>query len=144
MPGWAELGCTEYTKRMPRELGVEIISIKPDKRSSGRSAEQVQAAEASRILEAAGRDLLIVLDEHGAMIDTSALAVRLESWRADGRNVALVIGGADGLDQQLREKADWCWSLSRLTLPHAMVRVVLVEQLYRAWTLLSQHPYHRA
>lgn len=144
MPDWVDQGCADYIKRMPREISVEIVTIRPDKRSGGKNAEQVQAAEAARILETAGRDLLVVLDEHGAMIDTPALAARLENWRAGGRNVALVIGGADGLDQRLKARADWCWSLSRLTLPHAMVRVVLAEQLYRAWTLLSQHPYHRA
>lgn len=143
MPDWVEKGCAEYLKRMPREASVEIIEIKPDKRASGKNSEVVQEAEAARILEAAGKDLLIVLDEHGQEVTTTQLAQRMENWLAGGRDVALVIGGADGLHASLKKKADWLWSLSRLTMPHGMVRVVLAEQLYRAWTVIQNHPYHR-
>jgi 23S rRNA (pseudouridine1915-N3)-methyltransferase len=143
MPDWVEQACAEYLKRMPREASVEIIEIRPDKRASGKNSEVVQEAEAARILEAAGKDLLIVLDEHGQEVTTTQLAQRMENWLAGGRDVALVIGGADGLHASLKKKADWLWSLSKLTMPHGMVRVVLAEQLYRAWTVIQNHPYHR-
>ncbi|HZV62941.1 MAG TPA: 23S rRNA (pseudouridine(1915)-N(3))-methyltransferase RlmH [Methylophilaceae bacterium] len=143
MPGWVDDGCKEYLKRMPREVAVEIVEIKPDKRASGKNAEQVQEAESNRILEAAGRDYLIVLDEHGQEVTTLQLADRMQKWLGDGRDVALVIGGADGLHQDVKARANWLWSLSKLTLPHAMVRVLLTEQLYRAWSVLNNHPYHR-
>ena len=143
MPGWVEDGCKEYLKRMPREVAVEIVEIKPDKRASGKNAEQVQEAESKRILEAAGRDYLIALDEHGQEVTTLQLADRMQKWLGDGRDVTLVIGGADGLHQDVKTRADWLWSLSKLTLPHAMVRVLLTEQLYRAWSVLNNHPYHR-
>jgi 23S rRNA (pseudouridine1915-N3)-methyltransferase len=143
MPDWVEKACAEYLKRMPRETSVEIIEIKPDKRASGKTPEVVQESEASRILEAAGKDLLIVLDEHGQEVTTTQLAQRMENWLAGGRDVALVIGGADGLHASLKKKADWLWSLSKLTMPHGMVRIVLAEQLYRAWTVIQNHPYHR-
>lgn len=143
MPDWVEKACAEYLKRMPREASVEIIEIKPDKRASGKNSEVVQEAEAARILEAAGKDLLIVLDEHGQEVTTTQLAQRMETWLGGGRDVSLVIGGADGLHASLKQKADWLWSLSKLTLPHGMVRVVLSEQLYRAWSVIQNHPYHR-
>ncbi len=143
MPDWVEKACTEYMKRMPREASVDIIEIKPDKRASGKNSSVVQEAEAARILEAVGKDLLVVLDERGQEVTTHQLAQRMETWLSSGRDIALVIGGADGLDPTLKQKADWLWSLSKLTLPHGMVRVVLTEQLYRAWTVIQNHPYHR-
>lgn len=143
MPGWVEAACAEYSKRMPREAAIDLIEIKPDKRAAGKNAEVVQEAEAKRILEAAGRDYLVVLDERGQEVTTVQLASRMETWLTGGRDVSLVIGGADGLHASLKQQADWQWSLSRLTLPHGMVRVVLYEQLYRAWTVITHHPYHR-
>lgn len=143
MPDWVEKACAEYMKRMPREASVEIIEIKPDKRAAGKNSEVVQEAEAARILEAAGKDLLIVLDERGNEVTTTQLAQRMEKWLGCGRDVSLVIGGTDGLHASLKQKADWLWSLSKLTLPHGMVRVVLAEQLYRAWSVIQNHPYHR-
>jgi 23S rRNA (pseudouridine1915-N3)-methyltransferase len=143
MPAWVEQGCTEYLKRMPREASVEIVEIKPDKRAAGKGGDQVREAEAERLLEAAGRDYLIVLDEHGKEPTTLQLAERMQQWMQDGRDVALTIGGADGLHQKVLQAADWHWSLSKLTLPHGMVRVMLAEQLYRAWSVINNHPYHR-
>ena len=143
MPGWVEDGCKEYLKRMPREFSVELVEIRPDKRAAGRNSDQVQEAEGKRILEAAGRDYLIALDEHGQEVTTLQLADRMQKCLSDGRDVSLVIGGADGLHPYVKTRADWLWSLSKLTLPHAMVRVLLAEQLYRAWSVLSNHPYHR-
>ena len=143
MPDWVTLGCSEYLKRMPREVAVEIVELKPDKRAAGRGGEQVREAEGQRILEAAGRDYLIALDEHGSEPTTLLLADRMQQWLGDCRDVALAVGGADGLHEQVRQAAHWQWSLSRLTLPHGMVRVVLAEQLYRAWSVINNHPYHR-
>lgn len=143
MPGWVEDGCKEYLKRMPREFTTEIVEIKPDKRAAGKNALLVQEAESKRILEAAGRDYLVALDEHGQEVTTLQLAERMQKWQGDGRDVSLVIGGADGLHPDIKTRADWLWSLSRLTLPHAMVRVLLAEQLYRGWSVITNHPYHR-
>jgi 23S rRNA (pseudouridine1915-N3)-methyltransferase len=143
MPAWVTAGFEEYAKRMPREATISLIELKPDKRAAGKGGEQVREAEAARILEAAGKDYLIALDEHGQEVTTLKLADRFKTWLCGGRDVSLVIGGADGLHPSVIQKADWTWSLSPLTLPHAMVRVVLAEQLYRAWSVLNNHPYHR-
>ena len=143
MPDWVELGCAEYLKRMPREMTVEIVEIKPDKRAAGKNAAQVQEAESKRIIEAVGRDYLITLDEHGQEVTTLQLADRMKNWLSGGRDVSLVIGGADGLHADVKIRADWLWSLSKLTLPHGMVRVLLAEQLYRAHSVINNHPYHR-
>lgn len=143
MPHWVEEACAEYLKRMPRELDTRIIEIKPDKRAAGKNSEVVQEAEAKRILEVVGRDFLVVLDEHGQSVTTLQLAEKLKAWQSMGRDVALVIGGADGLHVSLKTQADWILRLSQLTMPHGMVRVMLSEQLYRAHTVLSGHPYHR-
>ena len=143
MPDWVESGCAEYLKRMPREMTVEIVEIKPDKRAAGKNSAQVQEAESKRILEAAGRDYLIALDERGQEVTTLQLADRMQTWLGGGRDVSLVIGGADGLHADIKSRADWLWSLSKLTLPHGMVRVLLAEQLYRAWSVINHHPYHR-
>ena len=143
MPDWVELGCAEYLKRMPREMTVEIVEIKPDKRAAGKNAAQVQEAESKRIIEAVGRDYLIALDEHGQEVTTLQLADRMKNWLSGGRDVSLVIGGADGLHADVKIRADWLWSLSKLTLPHGMVRVLLAEQLYRAHSVINNHPYHR-
>ncbi|MEZ0231773.1 MAG: 23S rRNA (pseudouridine(1915)-N(3))-methyltransferase RlmH [Methylophilaceae bacterium] len=143
MPNWVESACSEYIKRMPREMVIEIVEIKPDKRAAGKNAQQVQEAESKRILEAAGKDYLIALDEHGATVTTIQLADRMQSWQREGRDVSLVIGGADGLHADIKARAHWMWSLSALTMPHGMVRVMLTEQLYRAWSVINNHPYHR-
>ncbi len=143
MPNWVEAACIEYTKRMPRELSVEIIDIKPEKRAAGNSTENIQLIEAKRILEAIGKDYCIALDERGSEVTTLQLADKLKDWQLSGRDVALIIGGADGLHSTVKQKADWLWGLSKLTLPHAMVRVILTEQLYRAHSVINNHPYHR-
>ncbi len=143
MPQWVETACLEYTKRMPRELGLDIIEIKPEKRAAGNNTENIQAIEAKRIIEAIGKDYCVALDERGVEVSTLQLADKLRDWQNHGRDIALVIGGADGLHASVKQKADWLWALSKLTLPHAMVRVLLAEQLYRAHTVISNHPYHR-
>lgn len=143
MPSWVETACAEYTKRMPREATVEIIDIKPEKRAAGNSTENIQLIEAKRILEAIGKDYCIALDERGQEVTTLQLADKFKDWQASGRDIALIIGGADGLHTTVKQKADWLWGLSKLTLPHAMVRVLLAEQLYRAHSVITNHPYHR-
>jgi 23S rRNA (pseudouridine1915-N3)-methyltransferase len=143
MPSWVDVACGEYLKRMPRELQVDIIEIKPDKRADGKNSLVVQEAEAKRILEAAGKDFLIACDERGQEITTLQLAEKMQYWQGMGRDVSIIIGGADGLDRNLKQQADFQWGLSKLTLPHAFVRVLLCEQLYRAYSVIQNHPYHR-
>ncbi len=143
LPAWANTAVAEYLKRMPREARVDLVEIRPEKRA-GQSPDSIKTTEAARLLDklpAGAR--LVALDEHGREVTTRELADLLARWMADGRDVALVIGGADGLAPGLLDKAEAKLSLSRLTLPHALARVLLVEQLYRAVSLLNNHPYHR-
>ncbi len=142
-PAWVNEGCAEYLKRMPRELPASISEIKPEPRGS-KTREQLLAAEKGRIREAlASGSRIVVLDEKGDDLTTLKLAKRLEVWMQDGRDVALMIGGADGLDDEFKQQADDRLRLSSLTLPHGMARLLLCEQLYRAVTVLKNHPYHR-
>lgn len=143
MPAWVETACAEYTKRMPRELPIEIIEIKPEKRAAGNNAENIQALEAKRILEAVGSDYIIACDERGFELTTLQLAEKMTTWQNLGKNISFLIGGADGLDASLKQAANFQWSLSKLTLPHAFARVLLCEQLYRAHSVNQNHPYHR-
>ena len=143
MPDWVVTACTEYIKRMPRELSIEIIEIKPDKRTDGKNSASVQESEAKRILEASGKDYVVACDERGKVLSTLALAERLKYWQNLGKNVSIIVGGADGLDESLKNQANEMISLSALTLPHAFVRVLLCEQLYRAHSVNQNHPYHR-
>ena len=142
-PAWVNDGCAEYLKRMPRELPASVSEIKPEQRGS-KTREQLLAAEKSRIRDALpGTCRLVVLDEKGDDLTTLKLARRLEVWMQDGRDVALLIGGADGLDEEFKQQADDRLRLSSLTLPHGMARLLLCEQLYRAVSVLKNHPYHR-
>ncbi len=147
LPDWINTGFNEYSRRMPRAARVELQEIKPAARaSSGRkSSEQWLEEEAERVRVALpSRCFKTVLDERGRPCNTVELARRIERWQQDGRDVAFVIGGADGTAAQLQQEADLLLSLSPLTLPHGLCRVVLAEQLYRAVSLLGNHPYHRA
>lgn len=142
-PSWVDEGCTEYLKRMPRELAVTLRIIKPEARGS-KTREQLLAAEAERLREALPSPCRrVVLDERGEDLNTQQFARRIEAWQRDGRDVALLIGGADGIDANLKETADEALRLSSLTLPHGLARLVLCEQLYRASSVLKNHPYHR-
>lgn len=144
MPGWVGDGFNEYAKRMPREAKIELLEIRPEPRSSGRTTAQIMQFEARRIDAALPAGCLrIALDERGAAWTTRQLAERMQAWMTEGRDVAFIIGGADGLDPSLKRGAQQLLALSALTLPHAMVRVLLAEQLYRACSLLHNHPYHR-
>jgi len=142
-PAWADTAWSDFAKRFPPEMRLELKAVKTEPRS-GRSAAQCMAIEAQRIEAAIGKGARrVVLDERGTASNTAHLAERLRSWRGDGRDVALLIGGPDGLDASLKASANETLRLSDLTLPHALVRVLLAEALYRAWTLLQGHPYHR-
>jgi 23S rRNA (pseudouridine1915-N3)-methyltransferase len=142
-PGWVTDGCAEYVRRMPRELALTIVEIKPEPRGA-KSREQLLAAEKGRIREAlAPASRIVVLDERGDDLTTLQLSRRLEAWMQDGRDVALLIGGADGLDGELKAAAEERLRLSSLTLPHGLARLLLCEQLYRAASVLRNHPYHR-
>lgn len=144
MPEWITSGFNEYTKRMPREARIELMEIKPEPRTTGKTVAQIMAAEAQRILSALPEQCLrIVMDEHGKQPTTKMLADQMREWMGAGRDVAFVIGGADGLDASIKQQAAQTMALSSLTLPHGMVRVLLAEQLYRAHSLLHNHPYHR-
>lgn len=144
MPGWIQEGFQEYARRMPPEVRVELTELKPEERGAGRSVEKARAAEGVRMLEALPEGAtLLALDERGKAFSTQALAAMLTEWMRDGSHPVFAIGGADGLDAAVRERADKVFSLSSLTLPHGMVRVLLAEQLYRAWSILARHPYHR-
>ncbi|HWP18266.1 MAG TPA: 23S rRNA (pseudouridine(1915)-N(3))-methyltransferase RlmH [Burkholderiaceae bacterium] len=143
VPAWAEAAYDDYAKRFPPELRLELKPVKTEPRGS-KKLETLLAAERVRIEAACPKDARIVaLDERGDRVTTAQLSSRLEAWMQDGRDVAFLIGGPDGLDPSLREGAHERLRLSDLTLPHAMVRVLLAEQMYRAWSLMVGHPYHR-
>ena len=144
MPAWVEAAFEEYTKRMPPEMRIVLRELKAEPRSASKSAEGVMATECERIEAALPKGaLLVVLDERGRDLTTMALAEHMKAWRGEGRDVAFVIGGADGLAPELKTRAGLMLRLSSLTLPHGMARVILAEALYRAVTVLSGHPYHR-
>ena len=144
MPDWITTGFNEYAKRMPREAKTELLEIKPEPRSTGKSTTQIMEAEAQRILAALPQSYLrIVLDERGTQPTTKQFAKQMQEWMQSGRDVAFIIGGADGLHESIKQAAQQQLALSALTLPHAFVRVLLAEQLYRAHSLMHNHPYHR-
>ena len=143
VPDWAQTAYEDYAKRFPPELKVELKAVKTEPRGSNTLAT-LYAAERERIEAALPRGArVVVLDERGTALTTKALAERLRGWQLEGDDVALVIGGPDGLDPAFRQAAHERIRLSDLTLPHAMVRVLLIEQLYRAWSVNAGHPYHR-
>jgi 23S rRNA (pseudouridine1915-N3)-methyltransferase len=143
VPDWAQAAYDDYAKRFPPELRVSIKAVKTEPRAS-RTLETLLAAERVRIEAAIEKGTHVVaLDERGTAVTTQTLAAKLRDWQAAGNDVALVIGGPDGLEPAFRQAAHERLRLSDLTLPHAMVRVLLIEQLYRAWTININHPYHR-
>ncbi len=143
-PAWAETAYDDFAKRFPPELRLNLKAIKAEPRGSGKTAAQMMALEAQRIESSVPKGARrLVLDERGSALTTVQLSQRLRFWLGDGRDVALLIGGPDGLDAGLKASADETLRLSDLTLPHAFVRVLLAEALYRAWSLTAGHPYHR-
>jgi 23S rRNA (pseudouridine1915-N3)-methyltransferase len=144
MPAWIESGFAEYAKRMPAECRIHLKEIKPVERSGSKTAETAMALERIKIEAALPKGTRIVaLDERGRDLTTVQLSRLLVQWQQDGGDTSFIIGGADGLDAEFKAKADLSIRISSLTLPHGMVRVLLAEQLYRAWSITQNHPYHR-
>lgn len=143
MPRWVDEGFADYAGRLPRECRLELRQLALGKRSRGIPPAQAVADEGRRLLAAAGGCRRVCLDVRGAAVDTPELARRLAGWLQGGQDVALLVGGPDGLAAECLAGAAWRWSLSPLTLPHGLVRILVAEQLYRAWTVLAGHPYHR-
>jgi len=145
MPVWVDAGYTEYARRLPPECTLRLVEIEPGHRGKGASPELARREEGVRLLAALPKGAqVIALDERGTAWSTAQLAQELAVWLVEGRDLALLVGGPEGLDAACRTRADRLWSLSSLTFPHPLVRVILAEQVYRAWSLLNGHPYHRA
>ena len=143
-PAWVDDGFDEYARRMPPEARIELIEVKPEPREAGKTPQQMMAAEAKRILAVVPAGTrMVALDEHGKDLNTRDLASKIAGWQREGGDLAWVIGGADGLADEVKARATMLLRLSSLTLPHALVRVVLAEALYRAVSLNKGHPYHR-
>ncbi len=141
LPSWLEEGIADYVKRLPKQASLEVLALKASKKPT---ADEARAEEAERLLaKAAGSDVVVALDERGLQWSTRDVAKRMSDWRDNGQTVALLIGGADGLAQECRDRAAHLWGLSNLTLPHGVARLLAAEQLYRGWSLLNNHPYHR-
>ena len=144
MPAWIETGFQEYAKRMPPELRIVLKEVKPVERGGGKSAATAMALERERIEAVLPKNVrLIALDERGKDLTSVALSQQLQAWQLAGGDTALLIGGADGLDPALKARAESLIRISSMTLPHGIVRVMLAEQLYRAWSITQNHPYHR-
>jgi 23S rRNA (pseudouridine1915-N3)-methyltransferase len=143
MPAWVSAGYDEYARRLPREYALQLVELKPAARAEGKAVARLLAAEAERIRTASAGHALVALDERGAAWTTRELAGHLRRWQEDGKDVAFVIGSADGLAADIKREAAAVFSLSALTLPHGMARILLMEQIYRAISLNAGHPYHR-
>lgn len=144
MPAWVSEGFKEYARRLPPEMPLELIEIPLAKRGRNPDIARLVEREGEQMLQAVGdSDWVVALDIPGKSWTTEALSGQLERWQMQGQNLALLVGGPDGLAQACRTRASQSWSLSPLTLPHPLVRVLVAEQLYRAWTITRNHPYHR-
>ncbi len=144
MPGWVDQAFETYRKRLPPQCGLQLTAVPAGHRRQRSDPAVAKAQECERLLKhARSADRLVALDERGSEWNTRELAARLQGWQQECSEIALLVGGPDGLDGDCLSRSDERWSLSRLTLPHALVRVLVAEQLYRAWTLLQGHPYHR-
>ena len=144
MPAWIESGFKKYKKRLPKNINFKLIEINPAIRSKNNNAENYKQKEQENILSViAEKSLIIVLDEKGKTISSTKLANKLQTWNDENQHISLIIGGADGLSEEIKSKANELWSLSEMTLPHGLVRVMMAEQIYRAWSITQNHPYHR-
>ena len=144
MPAWVMAGFEDYATRLPRELKLELVELPLAVRGKNADLERAKASEGDKLMERSADCHRVMLDERGAAWTSIDLATRLKAWMQNGRDVALLVGGPDGHSADVQKAADEKWSLSKLTLPHALVRVLIAEQLYRAWSLTANHPYHRA
>lgn len=143
MPAWVAQGYQEYAKRLPRQCRLELHEIRSGTRGKVGDPAKARAEEGEQLLNAGSGSIVIALDESGQQWNTLELADRMRNWMDEGGEVTLLVGGAEGLAPECRNRSRSVWSLSRLTLPHMLVRVVLAEQIYRAWSVISGHPYHR-
>ena len=144
-PSWVDDAFGIYTERFPREWKFRIDVISTARRSKNDKSESAKKAEGEQILaRLSAAEHVVLLDERGKQLSSASLAARLADWQNEGRDLCFVIGGPDGLSDACRQRADFVWSLSALTMPHGLVRVLFAEQLYRAWSLQAGHPYHRA
>lgn len=144
-PSWVDEAFGKYTGRYPREWKFRLDTIGTVRRNKNDKSRQAMEAEGTLILDKLGSDeQVVLLDERGKQLSSKSLASRMSEWQIDGRDLCFVIGGPDGVSGLVRQRADWIWSLSQLTLPHGLARALLAEQLYRAWSLQTGHPYHRS
>ena len=144
MPKWIVEGFTDYVKRLPKDFALELVEIPMSPRGKNADIAKAIRKEGDAMLEAIPvTDKVIAMEVLGKEWSTEQLAQQAEDWRMEGDNLSLLVGGPDGLDPRCTARADQCWSLSKLPLPHPVVRVILAEQIYRAWTLMNNHPYHR-
>ncbi len=144
LPQWQQQGFQEYARRLPRECALQLTEIPAAPRAKSKPTKQAIQKESERMLAAVDKnDHVIALDQPGAQYSSEGLSGLLATWLAQGRHLSLLIGGADGLSEACRCRAELRWSLSELTLPHGLVRVMVAEQIYRAWSILRGHPYHR-
>ncbi|MCH9745769.1 MAG: 23S rRNA (pseudouridine(1915)-N(3))-methyltransferase RlmH [Proteobacteria bacterium] len=143
MPDWIQTGINHYQKQLPAQLNFSLIALEAQRRK-GKNITQIKELEGELILKAVkGAQLIIAFDERGKQHTTKAIAQNLNNWQQNGEHIALIIGGADGLSDSVKSSANQLWGLSNLTLPHSMARLLAVEQIYRAHSLLTNHPYHR-
>ena len=143
-PAWVGEAVSHYASRLPSDWRFRVDTLPTAKRSKAGGGKRAREAETRELLDRTSDEFRVLLDEQGSALSSSALAAKLSGWHRDGRNLCFLIGGPDGVTAELREQADFVWSLSPLTLPHGLARILCVEQLYRAWSLGSGHPYHRA
>ncbi len=143
-PAWVDDAVDTYVARLPRTWRIRIDTLPTAKRARNEPGDRARDAEGEAILARTADDYLVLLDERGRDLSSTDLARKLEDWQQDGRDLTFVIGGPDGVSDAVKSRADFSWSLSRLTLPHGIARILLSEQLYRAWSLNTGHPYHRA
>lgn len=144
MPGWVEEGWREYSRRLPSDLPLELVEIPLQTRSKNADVARLMRQEGEAMLaRVSPGERIVTLEVEGRVWSTEQLAQQLQRWREDARHVNLMVGGPEGLAESVRARSDQRWSLSPLTLPHPLVRILLAEQIYRAWTLLSGHPYHK-
>lgn len=143
MPDWVQTGFSEYLRRFPKDMPFELVEIPAGKRGKNADIKRILEKEGEMMLAAAGKNRIVTLDIPGKPWDTPQLARELERWKQDGRDVSLLVGGPEGLSPACKAAAEQSWSLSTLTLPHPLVRVLVAESLYRAWSITTNHPYHR-
>lgn len=144
-PSWVDDAVGVYTARLPREWKFRVDAMPTARRGRNDRSGQARDAEGEQLLSRlAAAERTILLDERGRQLTSKSLAAKLAGWQSDGRDVCFIIGGPDGVSEACRQRADFIWSLSQLTLPHGLARVLLAEQLYRAWSLQAGHPYHRS